>query len=596
MRSFHQLLLLAALVATTSTALAQDRGSRGGGPGFAPSGAMLLGQKSVQKDLKLNDDQIKQVEEFAAKQRDGQSGLRDASREERTKRFTEIREAGQKAIDTILNDEQQARLKQISLQLAGPAALASPEVAEQLAFTDEQKKSIEEIQSASREAMRSLMQDADGDRAEAFKKMQATRQATEEKVKALLTDEQKTKWEALIGKKLEGQLEGPGGRGQGRGRRGNQDANLRRENDTTVLTADKSNQAKSDEGKSDEVKADKVKADKKDHAKPDRDQEKARHKRGGSNKHAKHAKHRQHGEHAARKHGRGSHVRHAPHRRGHDRHSDARHAQHRRGPEHALAHRGPHRHPHARFAHHGRRPQSNGRLHGPHFAHRGPQSRHHQGPGHHFGPGLDARRQAWNRVALAMGGQHGSRSFSHAGPRHHGHRGPHHFAHRGPGERHRHHVSPPNFAARGWRGPGQGYHGQQHARSHQAPMRGHFASDPRGPRPGHNEHRLSGSGGPGRPNFAWHIDRQREDGPGMDREHGPRSHRPRMYPAGFQRRPHEAREQNRSKNDGDRKPDGAKRHGQSERDHKAGEKHKDHQRNAEKSKDSDKKASEKKDD
>ena len=45
-------------------------------------------------------------------------------------------------------------------------------------------------------------------------------QATEEKLKGVLTEEQQTKWQELTGKKFEGQLQGPGGRGPGRGRRG----------------------------------------------------------------------------------------------------------------------------------------------------------------------------------------------------------------------------------------------------------------------------------------------------------------------------------------------------------------------------------------
>jgi|GEM_PF-270172 len=553
MRSFHQLLLVAALVATTSTALAQERGQRGpGGRGGSPSGAMLLGQKSVQEDLKLSAEQVKQVEEFAAKQREGGAGLRDASREERMKRFTESREAGQKAVDTILNEEQRGRLKQISLQLAGPGAFASPEVTEKLAFTDEQKKSIEEIQSAQREEMRSLMQGADGDRAGAFRKMQAARQATEEKLKGLLTDEQKTKWEELVGKKFEGQLEGPAGRGPGRGRRGAGDASLQRDRDTTVLTADKS-----DEGKSSDGKAEKKEGEKKQ----DGEKKKAKNSSDSKNKHARHAKHRGRGEHAARHHGRGPQARHASHGHArHGRHAHHRHGHHGRGPERGLAQRGPHRHPHARFAHHGNRPQFGGQFHGRHFAHRGPG--HSFGPGRHFGPGFDARRQAWNRVARAMGAQHGSRSFSHAGPRHHGPRGPHHLAHRGHGQ-HRHHDA--RFAHGNWRGAGQKFS----VRPHHGWHRGHVASHGRGSRPGHDERRMSGGfGGPRPPHFAWHIERHREDGPGIDRERGERRP-PRMHPAGFQKPRHGQRGHDRSKQDGDRAKSGEKRHGKGERGQKA---------------------------
>ncbi len=570
MRSVTKLFLFAALVATTSAALAQQRERLGPrGLGGSPSGAMLLGQKSVQEDLKLSEEQVKQVEEFTAKQREGASGLRDASREERMKRFTESREAGQKAVDTILNEEQRTRLKQISLQLAGPAALASPEVAEKLALTDEQKKSIEEVQSASREEMRSLMQGADGDRAEAFRKMQAVRQATEEKLKGLLTDEQKTKWGVLTGKKFEGQLEGPGGRGPGRGRRGAGDASFRREPVTTVLTADKSAEDESGEGKAEKTEGEK---------KQDGDKNKAKRSSNSKKKHARHAKHRGRGEHAARHHGRGPQARHAHHR-----HAQHRHGHHRRGPEHGLAQRGPHRRPHARFAHHGQRPKFGGQFHGRHFAQHGPHSRPHFGPGRHFGPGVDARRHAWNRMALAMGAQHGSRSFSHAGPRHHGPRGPHHFAHRGHGQ-HRHHDA--RFAHGNWRGAGQKFS----VRPQHGWHRGNVASQHRGSRPGHgeghghDERRMSGGfGGPRPPHFAWHIERHREDGPGINREHGERRP-PRMHPAGFKKRHHGERGHDRAKQDGDRD----KHHSKSGRGQKADKSKEADNKRAEKNSDDDK--------
>src|SRR5690606_7693465 len=109
--------------------------------------------------------------------------------------------------------------------------------------------------------------------------------------------------EELVGKKFEGQLQGPGGgRGFGRGRRGGDDASLRREADTTVLTADKS----------DEVKAEKKDAKEKDaDKKADGDRKTAKRPRDSKQKHARHGKHRDRGEHTARHHARGSRARHA---------------------------------------------------------------------------------------------------------------------------------------------------------------------------------------------------------------------------------------------------------------------------------------------
>jgi len=54
----------------------------GGGPA-------LLTQESVEKELKLSDDQVKQARELAEQQRGSFRGLRDLSPEERQKRVDE---------------------------------------------------------------------------------------------------------------------------------------------------------------------------------------------------------------------------------------------------------------------------------------------------------------------------------------------------------------------------------------------------------------------------------------------------------------------------------------------------------------------------
>jgi hypothetical protein len=69
---------------------------------------------------------------------------------------------------------------------------------------------------------------------------------------------------------------------------------------------------------------------------------------------------------------------------------------------------------------------------------------------------------------------------------------------------------------------------------------------------------MSSFGGPRPPHFAWHIERHREDGPGIDRERGERRP-PRMHPAGFKKR-HDAGDEGRGM-DGDPEKRHAKRPG-----------------------------------
>jgi hypothetical protein len=71
------------------------------------------------------------------------------------------------------------RLNQIQLQLLGPPALIRPEIASQLAYTDEQRQSVEETLSNAQ------VNDW---------------KATSEELSRILTAEQRSKWHRLIGK------------------------------------------------------------------------------------------------------------------------------------------------------------------------------------------------------------------------------------------------------------------------------------------------------------------------------------------------------------------------------------------------------------
>jgi hypothetical protein len=503
---------------------------------------MLLSQKSVQEELKLNEEQVKKVDELLAKQRESFGDSRDLSREERQKRFTESREASQKAVGAILNEAQQKRYKQVSLQLQGAGALGDPEVAASLGLSDEQKKSVAEIQSAAREEMRSQFQDGGGDR----EKFRAARDATNEKLQGLLTPEQKTKWQELAGEPFKGELQAPQRGGEGQRRRRNRDGADARSTSTNVLTADRSNQkgdtaekANRDKKAEKQRDGDKVKADKPkiDGAKSAKGEKSRKHHgdkhagkhRGKQSPHDKHARHRQgddqRGPQARRGHGpegpRQEHIR--------DARSQAwervAHAVSRGDGPRSLSHRTGHRqhgrHDFARqdgrhsFVHHGRPSFHGPRPHGRSFdererhAHHGPRHHFagHHGPRHHRGPQL-GYSPAW------------------AGHRQGGLR-PHGFAHQGP------------------RRPGGNV--RQHAPHHRGVQPGdfqRFAGDDRYPqhggRPGHapNGHRglEPRSGGPGdRDGARFHHVSETPRWHGPPVMHGDHHRHHRAHFAGFQR-------------------------------------------------------------
>jgi len=206
---------LAVLVAPQALAQRpQGRGFGGGGGFGGPNNLGLLSQKSVQDELKLTEDQIKQVTAETEKQRESRGALADLSREERQKKFAEQSQAGDKAAAGILQPDQLKRLKQISLQQRGGRAFSDPDVAQSLALTDKQKELASTIQQGAQSDLRELFQaGADG---EARAKIREIQKKTSEKVLEILTPEQQTKWKELTGEPFKGEIQPPQFRGRNR--------------------------------------------------------------------------------------------------------------------------------------------------------------------------------------------------------------------------------------------------------------------------------------------------------------------------------------------------------------------------------------------
>jgi hypothetical protein len=155
----------------------------------------------VRKELNTSDQQNKQIEELntelqnqfrAAFGNINFQEMQDLKPEERQKRFAEVRkkseEAGKKAdekLKAILDAKQWTRLEQLQFQRDGIAALNRPEIAKQLGLTDEQKRKIGD---AARGGFGPF-----GPGPEARDKALAD-------AVALLTAEQKAKWQELRGK------------------------------------------------------------------------------------------------------------------------------------------------------------------------------------------------------------------------------------------------------------------------------------------------------------------------------------------------------------------------------------------------------------
>ena len=84
----------------------------------------LLQNEAVQKELGLTEDQIASVSKINV-ERPSRADMQNMSQEKRTQKMTEYREKLQKEIGDILKPDQNQRLEEISLQLAGRAGAHS---------------------------------------------------------------------------------------------------------------------------------------------------------------------------------------------------------------------------------------------------------------------------------------------------------------------------------------------------------------------------------------------------------------------------------------------------------------------------------------
>jgi Spy/CpxP family protein refolding chaperone len=219
MRIVRRLAVAVSAVMLLSTpALAQRQGF-GGGMGFGGGGGLLLlSNKGVQQELKLDAQQTekvaKYIEESTARRRDQSKAL---SKDERKAKAQELAKAAnaetQKALKDLLKSEQITRFNQIALQQRGVMAFGDPEILGKLKLTSDQTEQARAtVQSFGTES-REVFQNNQGNFEEVRKQLDALRKSKMEKVTALLTAEQKATWKELTGEPFEVRFEPPQRRG-----------------------------------------------------------------------------------------------------------------------------------------------------------------------------------------------------------------------------------------------------------------------------------------------------------------------------------------------------------------------------------------------
>jgi len=223
MRTLSKTIVALGLVALMAgPALAQQGRGGGGRGGFGGGGlGMLLGNASVQQELKLDAAQIEKSKELNTKLREKVTAATQGL--EGQERFTKMREMSKElnteantAAKDFLKPEQLKRLHQIQHQVQGAQAFADEHVQTRLKLTDAQKSDIASIVEASNTEMRSLGQGFQSDPEGTRAKLAEHRKETLSKIDSKLTDEQKTTYKEMLGAPFEIKFEPRPGGGGGR--------------------------------------------------------------------------------------------------------------------------------------------------------------------------------------------------------------------------------------------------------------------------------------------------------------------------------------------------------------------------------------------
>jgi Spy/CpxP family protein refolding chaperone len=174
-------------------------------PGGQGNPLMLLGQKSVQKELKLTDEQIEKASQFLKSRAAARQDLQELEGEAREKKVKEMAKENEKFLADTLKPEQAKRLKQLVLQQYNVQAFSQPDVVKELKLTAEQQQKFKDLDKEHQAHMLALRRPGGGGE-EAMKKIGEVNKELAEKAQKLLTPEQQAKWKEMIGEPFKGEL------------------------------------------------------------------------------------------------------------------------------------------------------------------------------------------------------------------------------------------------------------------------------------------------------------------------------------------------------------------------------------------------------
>jgi hypothetical protein len=214
-RRWIALATIAAIATSTAVVIAQDPG-RGQGSrvdGESPQDpSYLLASASVQKELALTGEQKTRFQKLQNDENGRHpffSGFAGLTQEQIQKRLEEHAKENRDRVSKILTPQQNARLNEINLQVAGAAALSFGDVAEKVGLSTEQKAKLKSISAEARRKLSELNaannnRPVDRSKAQEYRKKVAEIAAERSSQSlAVLTDAQRAQFEQLQGAKFD---------------------------------------------------------------------------------------------------------------------------------------------------------------------------------------------------------------------------------------------------------------------------------------------------------------------------------------------------------------------------------------------------------
>ena len=168
----------------------------------------LLKQVPIQKDLQLSSEQNKKLKSIIAKEQKGQQALVQIMPIYRQQKADEMNKATEESLQELLTQEQSNRLTQIALQKKGAASLFDSEIVSALKLTSEQQGTLKTIQDEAAKEMSKFQpmftnpQYYQARMPDIRKRWDKLQKDTQEKLLNVLTTEQRSQWQEIIGERF----------------------------------------------------------------------------------------------------------------------------------------------------------------------------------------------------------------------------------------------------------------------------------------------------------------------------------------------------------------------------------------------------------